>query len=261
MNTKNFVSNSFKSRLQSGEKLHGVWFSSCSEIIADVIRDSGFDWVLIDMEHSINTTEKVAHLLRCFRDSDTVPIIRPPLNEPVEIKRLLDIGVKNFLIPLVEDSSDAERAVQSTRYKGVGGLRGVSLGQSANRFGRIKDYFQHANDDITVIVQVESRNAIGHIKDIANVAGVDAIFVGPADLSDDMGLTGSTFDNAVQGQISMMIDLCKRVGKPAGTLIFNEDYAKRYYADGFSFIACSSDLSLLRNAADAQASAFSTIKK
>ncbi|WP_165789470.1 HpcH/HpaI aldolase family protein [Billgrantia endophytica] len=261
MNTKNFVANSFKSQLQGGEKLHGIWFSSCSEIIADVIRDSGFDWVLIDMEHSINTTEKVASLLRCFRDSDATPIIRPPVNEPVEIKRLLDIGVKNFLIPIVENASDAERAVQSTKYKGVGGLRGVSLGQSANRFGRIKNYFEQANDDITVIVQVESRNAISNIKNIASVPGVDGIFVGPADLSDDMGLTGNTFDDAVQGQISLMIDLCKRVGKPAGTLIFNEDYAKRYYADGFSFIACSSDLSLLRNAADAQASAFGLVNK
>jgi len=258
MMEKKFVQNQFKHRLKSGERLQGLWFSSCSPIIADVVRDSGYDWVLIDMEHSVNSTATVAELLRCFRDSDTMPIVRPPINEPVEVKRLLDIGVRNFLFPLVDSAGAAALAVQSTRYKKVGGLRGVSLGQAANRYGRIRDYFDRVNDDITVLIQVESKAAIDAIPDIAQVEGVDGIFVGPADLSDDLGKTGQTFDEEVQLHIARMLQACKESGKPAGTLIFNEEVAQRFYAQGFSFVACASDLSLLRNAADALAKKFAT---
>jgi len=256
MNTLDYKTNSFRQKLKSGQKLHGLWFSSCSPIIADVIRDSGYDWVLIDMEHSINTTETVANIIRCFRDSNTTPIVRPPLNEPVEVKRLLDAGVKNFLFPLTESVEMAEQAVASTRYKANGGLRGVSLGQSANHFGRITDYFEKSDDDITVLLQVESVNAINLIPQLTDVQGIDGIFVGPADLSDDMGKTGKTFEDDVQENVEKVVKLCKESGVPAGSLIFNEDYAAKYYELGFSFISCASDLSLLRNAADAQAAKF-----
>jgi 2-keto-3-deoxy-L-rhamnonate aldolase RhmA len=256
MINKKFIRNNFKLRLKSGEKLHGLWFSSCSPIIADVIRDSGYDWVLIDMEHSINTTESVANILRCFRDSETSPIVRPPVNDPVEIKRLLDVGVKNFLFPLTESVDMARQAVASTRYKAKGGLRGVSLGQCANHFGRISDYFDKANQDITVILQVESAKAISLVPELASVDGVDGLFVGPADLSDDMGKTGQTFESDVQEKIGEFIQLCKESSIPAGSLIFNEEMADKYYSDGFSFISCASDLSLLKNSADTQAQKF-----
>jgi 2-keto-3-deoxy-L-rhamnonate aldolase RhmA len=253
---KQYEKNIFKSRLKNGEKLHGLWFSSCSPIIADVIRDSGYDWVLIDMEHSINTTESVSNILRCFRDSDTAPIVRPPVNDPVEVKRLLDAGVRNFLFPLTESVGMAEQAVASTRYKAKGGLRGVSLGQSANHFGRIADYFDKANDDITVILQVESTQAVSLVPQLASVEGVDGIFIGPADLSDDMGKTGKTFEGDVQEVINEFVQLCKASSIPAGSLIFNEEVAEQYYSQGFSFISCASDISLLRNAADAQVKKF-----
>lgn len=256
MKELSFISNQFKRRLASGERLHGLWLSSCSPIVADAIRDAGYDWALIDMEHSINSTATVAELLRCFRDSKTTPIVRPPFNEPVEVKRLLDIGVRNFLFPLVHSAEEAKMAIQATRYKSVGGLRGVSLGQSANHFGRIRDYFDRANDDVTVIVQVETKSAIDQIAAIAAVDGVDGIFVGPADLSDDLKKTGRTFDDEVQKHISRMLELCKKAKKPAGTLIFNEELAQSYYTRGFSFVSCASDLSLLCNAADTQAAKF-----
>jgi len=256
MKELSFVPNQFKRRLKSGERLHGLWLSSCSPIVADAIRDAGYDWVLIDMEHSVNSTATVAELLRCFRDSKTIPIVRPPYNEPVEVKRLLDIGVRNFLFPLVGSAEEAKMAIRATHYKSVGGVRGVSLGQSANHYGRIRGYFDQANDDITVIVQVETKNAIDQIPDIACVDGVDGIFVGPADLSDDLKKTGRTFDEEVQKHISRMLDYCKKANKPAGTLIFNEDVAQSYYERGFSFVSCSSDLSLLCNAADTQAAKF-----
>jgi len=244
--------NKFKADIAAGKKKVGIWFSSCSPVVADLVSDSGFDWALIDMEHSVNELLDVVFQKRMIERSGTVPIVRPTWNDKVNIKRLLDVVVTNLLIPWVETAAEAEAAVKATRY-GPKGVRGVSLGTSANRFTRRPGYFAECEKEICLLVQVESPKAIANIESIAATEGIDGIFIGPADLSANMGVAGKTDHPQVQEMIHRGLEKIKRTNKPAGTLIFDHALAQEYFAAGFTYVAVGSDLSFLRKEADATA--------
>jgi 2-dehydro-3-deoxyglucarate aldolase len=182
--------NSFRQRLLGGETLIGCWCSLANPITTEVLGVAGFDWLLLDGEHSPNDVTTFIPQLMALKDSASAPIARPASNNVVEIKRLLDAGFYNFLVPMVESVDEARRAVAATRYPPKG-IRGVSVSQRSNRFGSVPDYFAGIDEQICVLVQIESRKGLQAATEIASVEGVDGVFVGPSDLAAALGHLGN----------------------------------------------------------------------
>nr|HET7859532.1 2-dehydro-3-deoxyglucarate aldolase [Caldimonas sp.] len=239
--------NAFKRRLLAGETLIGCWCSLANPITTEVLGIAGFDWLLLDGEHSPNDVRTFIPQLMALKDSASAPIVRPSWNEAVEIKRLLDAGFYNFLVPFVQTADDARRAVAATRYP-PDGVRGVSVSQRSNRFGTVADYFRDVNAQICVLVQIESRAGLAAVADIAAVDGVDGIFVGPSDLAAAFGHIGKPDHPSVQEAIAEIFAKANAAGKPSGILAPVEADARRYLAMGATFVAVGSDLGVFRNA-------------
>jgi 2-dehydro-3-deoxyglucarate aldolase len=206
---------------------------------------AGFDWLLLDGEHSPNDVTTFVPQLMALKDSVSAPIVRPPVNEPVIVKRLLDAGFYNVLFPFVESAAEARAAVASTRYPPQG-MRGISVSQRNNRYGTVPDYFKVINDNIAVIVQIESRAGIDAVDEIAQVDGVDCVFIGPGDLSAALGHLGNPGHPDVQNVIRHLIARAKTHGKPAGILAPAEADARRYIEWGATFVGVGSDLGVFR---------------
>lgn len=247
--------NAFKAALKAGRLQIGLWSSLCSNIAAEVIADSGFDWILVDTEHSPNEVPDVlAQLQACSRGTAT-PIVRPAWNDPVLIKRTLDIGATTLLIPFVQNAEEARRAVAACRYPPAG-IRGVTTMGRGSRYGRVTDYLKRADDEIGLLVQIETGAALEVLEEIAAVDGVDGVFIGPADLSASLGQIGNPSHPAVQEAMKGAVDRLKAVGKPAGILAPREEDARRYIEWGYTFVAVGTDIGLLARHADALAKAF-----
>jgi 2-dehydro-3-deoxyglucarate aldolase len=182
-------------------------------------------------------------------------VVRVPTNEPVIIKRLLDIGFYNFLIPFVETEEQAALAVASTRYPPEG-IRGVSVSHRANMFGTVPDYFAQSNSNITILVQIESQQGVDNVDAIAATNGVDGIFVGPSDLAAAFGHLGNASHPDVQRAIQHIFARAKAHGKPCGILAPVEADARRYLEWGATFVAVGSDLGVFRSATQKLADAF-----
>lgn len=247
--------NRFKRALAAGQRQIGLWISLGSATVVELIGPSGFDWFVIDTEHAPNELPDVLAQLRVVEGQHVEPVVRPAWNDTVLIKRLLDSGAKTLLIPFVQNAEEARQAVRATRYPPEG-VRGVAVAPRANRYGRVKDYIARVNEELCVLVQVESRAALGELRAIASVEGVDGVFVGPSDLAADFGHLGNPNHPDVQAAIRSAVGICKAAGKPAGILTPVEADARRYLEWGYQFVAVGSDLGLLRGAADAIASRF-----
>ena len=208
---------------------------------------AGFDWLLLDAEHSPNDVTTLIPQLMALKDSASAPVVRPPWNEPVIIKRLLDAGFYNFLIPFIESAGQARAAVAATRYP-PDGIRGISVSQRNNRYGTVADYFATINQQIAVMVQIESRAGAEQVDAIAQVDGVDGIFIGPGDLSAALGFIGQPNHAEVQSVIKHVIDRAHANGKPSGILAPAEADARRYLDWGVTFVAVGSDLGVFRAA-------------
>ncbi len=239
--------NSFKSAITAGQQQIGLWSSLCSNIATEIIGGSGFDWIVLDTEHAPNEVPGLLSQLQALATSPSEPVVRVAWNDTVIIKRVLDIGARSLLIPFVQNAEEASRAVAATRYPPQG-VRGVSVGPRANRYGRVAGYHHVAHESICVIVQVETRSALAEIEAIAAVEGVDGIFIGPSDLAADFGHLGNAKHPEVQAAIA---DACARIraaGKGAGMLTGDPEEACRYLANGFTFVAMGSDAGVLANA-------------
>jgi len=236
--------NAFKAALASGLPQVGIWTSLCSNIVAEILAGSGFDWILIDTEHAPNEVPGVLSQLQAMAAGTAEPVVRCAWNDPVMVKRILDIGARSLLVPFVQNAQEARAAVSATRYPPLGN-RGVSVAPRANRYGRVPDYHRKANQDICVLVQVETRAAVGQIEAIAAIEGVDGIFIGPSDLAADLGHLADNGHPEVQALIA---DACARIraaGKAAGILSGAAEDAARYFDMGFTFVAVGSDLGIL----------------
>jgi 4-hydroxy-2-oxoheptanedioate aldolase len=247
--------NRFKAALKAGQLQIGLWSSLCSALSADIIGDSGFDWILIDTEHSPNELPTVLAQLQALATSTASPIVRPAWNDPVLLKRVLDIGAQTVLIPFIQDADAAERAVSACRYP-PSGVRGVTASGRASRFGRVKNYLKQADDEICVLLQVETAEAIRNLEAIAAVPNVDGVFVGPADLAASMGHIGNSAHPDVQDAIADVAKRLRKIGKPGGILTPNEAEADRYIDWGYRFVAVGTDVGLLAKNADALAQRF-----
>jgi 4-hydroxy-2-oxoheptanedioate aldolase len=242
-------SNPFLSALRSGKPQIGLWVSLCSPFAAEVVAGAGFDWVLIDMEHSPNEYTTVLNQLQVFAAYDTTPVIRPDWNDAVKVKRLLDIGAQGLLFPMVQNPAEAAAAVAAVRYP-PHGVRGVSGMTRANRFARTTDYFARVEEETAVLVQLESRAAIAKAHEIAAVSGVSGVFFGPADIGADMGILGQPANPAIWDVIMPAARSLIRAGVPVGTLVFDPVFAKKLLEEGFTFVACGADTALLARGAD-----------
>jgi 2-keto-3-deoxy-L-rhamnonate aldolase RhmA len=218
--------------------------------VAEAVGHAGFDWGVVDMEHAPLDLGAVVQLLQAVAGTRMVPVLRVPWNDAVTIKRVLDAGAQTLLVPFVQNAAEAARAVAATRYppQGVRGVVGMSR---ASRFGTTPDYLGTANDSLSVIVQLETPQALEQIEAIAAVDGVDALFIGPADLSATMGLPGKLTHPAVMELMSEAARRCRATGKPAGTVGDTPEVVAQYRAAGFDFVAIASDLGLLMRAAQA----------
>jgi 2-dehydro-3-deoxyglucarate aldolase len=241
------VPNQFRRDLIECKKLIGCWCSLGSPITTEVMGLAGFDWLLLDGEHAPNDVLSFIPQLMALKDSASAPVVRPQWNDAVIIKRLLDAGFYNFLIPFVESADDAQRAVAATRYPPLG-VRGVSVSHRSNRYGTVPNYFEVINDNISVIAQIESRKAVAAIDEICAVDGVDCVFIGPSDLAAGYGYLGNPLHPEVQEAMQRIIASAKAHGKPAGILAPVEADARRYLEMGVTFVAVGSDLGVFRNA-------------
>ncbi len=242
--------NQFRHDLVAGKRLIGCWSALGSPITTEVLGLAGFDWLLLDGEHAPNDVLSFIPQLMALKDSPSAPVVRPQWNDTVIIKRLLDAGFYNFLIPFVESGDEARRAVAATRYPPEG-VRGVSVSHRSNRYGTVKDYQQLINENITVLVQIESRAGIDAIDEICSVPGIDGIFIGPSDLSAALGHLGNPLHPDVQAAMHAVQARAKAHGKPLGILAPVEADARRYLDMGASFVAVGSDLGVFRTATQA----------
>jgi 4-hydroxy-2-oxoheptanedioate aldolase len=247
--------NRFKHALAAGKVQIGLWCSLCSNIAAEIVSHSGYDWLLLDTEHSPNEVPDILAQLQASQAGTAHAIVRPAWNDPVLIKRYLDIGAQTVLLPYVQNADEARRAVAATRYP-PHGIRGVTGSGRASRYGRVKDYLKKANDEICVLVQVETREALAELDKIAAVEGVDGVFIGPSDLSASFGQIGNPAHPDVQAALEDAARRIRKAGKLAGILTGNEDEARRYIGWGYTFVAVGTDVVLLARAADGLAQRF-----
>jgi 4-hydroxy-2-oxoheptanedioate aldolase len=222
--------------------------------VAEILAGAGFDWVLLDTEHSPNELPMVQSELHAMSEGGATPVVRVPWNDMVMIKRFLDIGAQSLLVPYVQSAEEAKNAVRYTRYPPQG-VRGVAGATRATRYGRIKDYFQRVHDELCVLVQAETRTAIANLEAIAEVEGVDGVFIGPNDLAADMGYLGNWQHPEVWKVMEQAAKRIRGMGKAPGILVGEAD-GRRCLDMGFLFVAVGADVPLLARGAEALAARF-----
>jgi 4-hydroxy-2-oxoheptanedioate aldolase len=247
--------NPFKRALKAGKAQIGLWSSLSSNYSVEVIAGAGYDWILLDCEHSPNDLESLLTQLQAAAPYPSHPVVRVPWNDMVTIKRVLDIGAQSLLIPYVSTAEEARAAVSYTRYPPAG-ARGVAGTTRATRFGRVKDYAKRAHEEICVLVQVETQGALDNIEAICAVDGVDGVFIGPADLHASLGHTGEIANPAVKPLIDEAIRRIRKQGKAPGILTPNEADAKHWLGCGALFVAVGADVGILARGAEALAAKF-----
>jgi 4-hydroxy-2-oxoheptanedioate aldolase len=233
----------------SAQTQWGLWCSIPSPVTAELCAGGGFDWLLFDMEHAPADIKDIYAALQAVSAYPLSPMVRPPSNDPVAIKRLLDIGVQNLLIPFVQNAEEARAAVAAASYP-PDGFRGLTLTSRANAFGRNPDYLTQGARQIAIVVQIETRAGLQNLEEIASVEGVAAVFLGPSDLSADLGHLGKPEAPEVRETILDAAARLRAVGKPWGILVGSADSAHFYASHGASFVAAGSDLGLLRASSD-----------
>lgn len=242
--------NLFKRGLAEGKRQPGLWLTLESANVTEILAGSGYSWLLLDMEHTPVDASQVAEHLRAARGGTAELVVRIPWNEPIMMKRLLDAGVRSFMVPFVQSAAEARAAVAATRYP-PHGIRGVSGNMRANNFARIKDYADRYHEEQCIIVQIESPVAVVAIPEIGAIEGVDGIFVGPNDLAANMGLFGKPGAPEVRAVIDKAVEVIKKTGKAPGILNFNVSEARELFTRGYSYIAVGSDTSILARRSEA----------
>lgn len=242
--------NPFTHAIAAGEKQIGLWISLASPFAAEVTAPAGYDWALVDMEHTPNDYFSVLGQLQAFAASGTTAIVRAEWNDTVIVKRLLDLGAPGLMFPMIETVEQAEKAVAATRYP-PRGVRGVSGATRATKFGRVTDYVARIEDETAIILQIESAAAIGRVPEIGAVDGVSGLFFGPGDIAADIGKVGKPMDPEVWDLIKPAAQKLIAQGVPVGTLVFDAGFAAELLNEGFTFVACATDASLLAKASDA----------
>ncbi len=251
----NFPHNAFKQALAHLERQVGLWCSLASPIAAEILAGAGFDWIVIDGEHAPNDITTLLPQLQAMRGGTAEPVFRVPWNEPVIIKRALDVGARSLLVPFVQNADEARKAVAAARYPPLG-IRGVAVTPRAADYGRIQGYHRNAHHETCVLVQLETKAALKEIEAVAAVEGVDGIFIGPSDLAAASGHLGNPKHPEVQDAIRDAGRRIRAAGKSAGMLTGNPDDAEALFEMGFNFTAIGSDVGILARGAENLAGRF-----
>mmetsp|Transcript_58581 Transcript_58581/g.105273 ORF Transcript_58581/g.105273 Transcript_58581/m.105273 type:complete len:313 (-) Transcript_58581:310-1248(-) len=256
--------NVFKEAIRpGGQRQIGLWTCLRSTMVAEMLSHcSGMDWFVIDMEHSPNEIVDVLLQLQVSQRGRAEPVVRVPWHEPVVIKRVLDLGAQSLIFPMVNTADEAKAAVEATRYPGLGGIRGVmSLARMNNYGAQNPHYYKEAAGQICNIVQIETLEAVDNIEAIAAVDGVDALFVGPSDLSASMGFIGQPGHPEVKAKIEEAMLRIGRTGKASGFLTASRDDARWVLQLGCTFVAVGSDMQMITAASKAAAADFHSFCK
>ncbi len=237
--------NSIRHRALDGEILVGTWLVLGSSLTAEIAGNSGFDWVVLDMEHGMGANDSLLFQLQAISGTPASPIVRVAQNDPVLIKRALDLGPAGIMSPMVNTAEDAQRFVQAMRYPPQG-IRGVTPFTRPADFGRdFKDYFATANDELLTLVQIETEQAVENADEIAAVDGVDVLFIGPLDLTVGLGIMKQFDHPKYRAAVEKIISACRKAGKVPGIILLDIEVPEKTVADGFTFIGRASDGSVL----------------
>lgn len=246
----NLPENHFKRALREGRQQIGLWCSLPGSYVAEAVAGSGYDWLLFDTEHSPGDPLTVLAQLQAVAPYDVSAVVRPASNDTVLIKRFLDLGAQTLLIPYVQNAEEARAAVAAMRYA-PDGVRGVSGLTRATRFGRIPGYGKRAAEQLCLLVQIETREALDQLEAIAAVEGVDGVFIGPADLAASLGHVGEPGHPDVVAAVEDAIRRLRAAGKPAGILTPDTRFAKRCIEIGTLFTAVAIDAGILARGTEA----------
>lgn len=248
--------NRFKAALKRGEQQLGIWNTIGGPSVVETLASCGFDWILIDTEHApVDVNDVMPALQAVAGYPQTSAVVRPAVNDTVLIKRLLDLGAQTLLIPYVQTPQEAEAAVRAMRY-GPRGVRGFAGMTRATRFGKVEGYATRAEEELCLLVQVETDGAIDQLEAIAGVEGVDGVFIGPADLAASMGHPGNPGHADVVARIEEAIGRLGAMGVPSGILTLDRAFVRRCMALGTTFTAVGVDHVLLNDACVALERAF-----
>lgn len=238
---KQIFENRVKRMLKEGKKTAGGWLQICSPIAAEILSQAGFDWLMIDMEHGPGDILMLIGQMQAMRGYGVVPLVRAPWNDFVVIKRILDAGACGVMVPYVNTRADAEAAVKACRYPPEG-IRGVARSPRAQGFGQnASEYLAKANDEMLLIVQAETAQAISNLDAILDVAGVDVIFIGPVDLASSLGHLGDVNHPEVRSAISTIETKVLKAKKALGTVSPTWERAKELYERGYQMVMLMSD--------------------
>ncbi|MEE3360135.1 MAG: HpcH/HpaI aldolase/citrate lyase family protein [Pseudomonadota bacterium] len=248
--------NTFKKRLTSGETQIGLWVGLGDPSVAELAAGCGFDWLVIDAEHGPNGLRDVLAQLRAASNDTAHPVVRVKDDNRADIKQMLDIGAQTLLVPMIESADQAREVVKSMLYP-PDGVRGVGAALArASRYGGEADYLATANDQVCLLLQVESRAGLDALDDILAVKGVDGVFIGPSDLAADMGHRGNPAHPEVQEAVNNALTRIRQAGVAAGILTSDRTLAKGYADLGVEFLAVGSDVGTLRSGLTALRQAF-----
>ncbi len=240
--------NHFKAAIGAGQHQLGLWNTIGGNTVPELLGGAGFDWVLIDCEHSPIETVEVLPALQALAGTPRVSAaVRPADNDPIAFKRILDMGAQTILVPYIQSGAEADAAAAAMRY-GPRGIRGMAGMTRATRYGQVERYFATAEDELCLILQIETLAGLDALEDIAAVDGVDGIFFGPADLSASMGLPGEMDNPDVVRAIEDGFRRLEAMGVPGGVMALDVDAAKRFIDLGSRFTAVGVDLVLLADA-------------
>lgn len=239
--------NTFKAALKAGQRQIGLWSTIPDNGIAEMLAGCGYDWILLDTEHTPIDAERMMPSLQACAPYPTEPCVRPAWNDPVEIKKLLDIGAQSVIVPYVQTAEEAAAAVAATHYP-PHGMRGVGGTHRGSRWGTIPDYIARANDEICTIVQVETVAALDALDEILRVERLDGVFIGPADLSTSMGHAGNQDHPDVRAAMLDAIRRIRAAGCAPGILSANDDLLAEAEDAGALFLAIGVDTVMLRAA-------------
>ncbi|NBB18060.1 2-dehydro-3-deoxyglucarate aldolase [Runella sp. CRIBMP] len=238
-----------KKRLQQGETLNGCWLNLGSPLTAEIVGLSGFDWVLIDLEHGAGTEKDVLAQLQALESTPTAAFVRVESSDSARISRVLDMGAAGVMCPKVNNAIEAKKVINGLHYPPFGN-RGVAKMVRATGFGQnFQAYYDASKESLLGIIQIETVEALNHLDEIAALEGVDVLFIGPADLSMELGIFGQ-FDNPIFiNALQRIIQAAQKAGKSTGILFFNPDDYPKYHDMGIRFIACGADATFVADGA------------
>lgn len=249
------VTNPLKQRLLGGGKAFGSWLHLAHPAATEAMASAGYDFLFIDNEHGPASLQDTLLQLQVLAGTKAAPVVRVPWNDPVYIKRLLDIGAASIMIPMIETAEQAKTAVSACRYP-PRGFRGFGPWREMGRGTDMADYIQHAHENLLIIGQIESAKAVANIDAIAAVEGLDLLYIGPNDLSGSVGHFREFEHPEVAKAIDRAFDGIRRAGKPAGIVPYGPHSTNDLFRKGYAMIAAGTDVALMRAAAAADVATY-----